>query len=665
MPFGSTGEIRLRRWAAALVALLGLLVLGTWTTVKVTTSYLLERDATASARKWAEFLAANVGDLEQIAAGEQPAASSMAFFEIARKSGQVFRYVIFNRDGYSQLVSDGERIALVDLSEFSPQAAAAMKSATPSVDFKKADLPGLPEYYAEAYVPVRSGHQPIAVVAAYVDQTAERSLFYKAFVAAAAALCTLTALAFGVPAIAWYRRTKEKQRVDRRVRYLAHHDPLTGLLNRASFVEQLDRALARAKGGGAGIALHFIDLDHFKDVNDTLGHDAGDALLKIIGERLRSVSRQDDLVGRLGGDEFVVAQFDVAAAALAEELGRRIWNALKAPVRFHAQEIVTTVSIGIAVSPAHGETSARLLKSADLAVYAAKAGGRDGTRLFSPDLDEAMQARLRLEKAIRDALEHETFVLSYQPIFELSSRRLIGFEALLRLHDASGTAIAPSTFIPVAEEMHLIGRIGAWVLRHACRTAATWPDNLKVAVNLSPAQFEEGDVCADVEAALRASGIAPGRLELEITEQLLFASDERNMAALARLKAMGVSVVMDDFGTGYSSLSYLWKFPFDKIKIDGSFMQDLAGTDARVATVVKSIIALGRELHMPVTVEGVESAEQLRFLDSADAQQVQGYFFGKPMPAADTAIAILEDLRLRGTVPPPIANGKPPLHLVK
>ena len=659
------GEIRLRRWAAALVAVCGLLLAGTWTTVRLTTSHLLEREAAAGARSWAEFLAANVGDLEQIAAGEQPVAASMAFFEIARKSGQVFRYVIFNRDGYSQLVSDRERIALVDLSEFSPQAARAMKSGSPQVDFRKSDAPALPAYYAAAYVPVRAGNQPVAVVAAYVDQTEQRRLFFQAFVAAAAALCALTALSFGVPAVAWYRRTEEKQRAERSIRFLAHHDPLTGLINRASFVERLERALLQGRAGAGGIALHVIDIDRFKDVNDTLGHDGGDLLLKTVAERLRLVARQSDLVARFGGDEFVVAQLGVADKAQAEDLARRLWSALSAPVPFRDQEIVTTVSIGIAVSPMHGETAARLLKSADLAVYSAKTSGRNCIRVFSAELDEAVQARSRLERTVREATERETFGLVYQPIFELSSRRLTGFEALLRLRDAEGQSIPPSTFIPLAEEMRLIGRIGAWVLREACRTAAGWPETLRVAVNLSPAQFAEGDICAIVAAALHESRIAPERLELEITEQLLFANDERNMAALAQLKAMGVAIVMDDFGTGYSSLSYLWKFPFDKIKIDRSFMQGLGGADAKVATVVKTIIALGRELHMPVTVEGVETAEQLRFLAAADVQHVQGFWFGKPLPAADTMIAILDDLRRRGTVPPPSGNGKPVLHLVK
>jgi EAL domain-containing protein (putative c-di-GMP-specific phosphodiesterase class I) len=280
-------------------------------------------------------------------------------------------------------------------------------------------------------------------------------------------------------------------------------------------------------------------------------------------------------------------------------------------------------------------------------------------------LDAVAQARLRLERTIREATERETFSLVYQPIYEVGSRRLTGFEALLRLRDADGAWIPPATFIPVAEDMRLIGKIGAWVLRQACRVAAGWPETLRVAVNLSPAQFDSGDLGAVVAVALRESGIAPGRLELEITEELLFANDARNMAALAQLKAMGIAIVMDDFGTGYSSLSYLWKFPFDKIKIDRSFMQELGREDERVATVVKTIIALGRELHMTVTVEGVETAEQLRFLEAADAQQAQGFWFSKPVSAEDTALLILDDLRRRGATAPPPAGGKPILQLVK
>jgi EAL domain-containing protein (putative c-di-GMP-specific phosphodiesterase class I) len=260
-------------------------------------------------------------------------------------------------------------------------------------------------------------------------------------------------------------------------------------------------------------------------------------------------------------------------------------------------------------------------------------------------MDAALQARLALEKILRDAVRNERFILHYQPLFEVSGQRLIGFEALIRLPAEDGTLIPPMTFIPVAEDLRLIGKIGAWVLREACKAAADWPEPLTVAVNLSPAQFEAGSISTIVASALRETGLAPCRLELEITETLLLGNSDAVMTELQSLKAMGVAIVMDDFGTGYSSLSYLWRFPFDKIKIDRSFMQgfDAKGRDAE--TVVKTIIALGRELDMRVTVEGVETAKQAAFLDGADADQVQGFFFGRPVSASEIGAIILKNFQ--------------------
>ena len=285
------------------------------------------------------------------------------------------------------------------------------------------------------------------------------------------------------------------------------------------------------------------------------------------------------------------------------------------------------------------------MKSADLALYKGKADGRNCVRFFEPAMDAALQARIALEKTLRDAVLNERFILHYQPLFEVSGQRLIGFEALIRLPAEDGTLIPPMTFIPVAEELRLIDKLGAWVLREACKTALSWPDSLTVAVNLSPAQFEAGSISAIVASALRETGLAPRRLELEITETLLLGNSEAIMTELQTLKSMGVAIVMDDFGTGHSSLSYLWRFPFDKIKIDRSFMQgfDASGRDAE--TVVKTIIALGRELDMRVTVEGVETAKQAAFLDGADADQVQGFFFGRPVSASEVSAIILKDFQ--------------------
>ena len=417
---------------------------------------------------------------------------------------------------------------------------------------------------------------------------------------------------------------------------------LTGLANRARLIERLEAALAVLPSTGSMVGLHFIDIDHFKQINDTLGHDGGDYLLSTIGERLKGLTRLEDLVARLGGDEFVVVQTGVTDKAQAEAFAARIGAMLRAPIYFKEQQISSSYTIGVALAPTDGASPERLLKSADLALYAGKAAGRDCVRFFMPEMDEALQKRITLEKIIRDAVARSSFALHYQPVFEMSGKKLIGFEALARLPAPDGTLIPPAIFIPAAEEMQLIDKIGAWVLHEACHTAASWPEHLTVAVNLSPVQFESGDIENVVADALKASGLAPHRLELEITEALLLRNNDATMATLKRLKAMGVSIVMDDFGTGYSSLSYLWKFPFDKIKIDRSFMESFEKSGRDVETVVKSVIALGREMKMRVTVEGVETPAQIDFLYDADADQVQGFYFGKPVPAAEVSADILK-----------------------
>ena len=437
------------------------------------------------------------------------------------------------------------------------------------------------------------------------------------------------------------------QEAQAQISYMAHHDALTGLANRTQLVEKLEKVLAVLPLKGDSAALHFIDLDRFKRINDTLGHAGGDFLLRTLAERLRSVTRADDLVARLGGDEFVVVQSRISSKDQAEDLAKRFISAVTTPIKLGEQSIIATVSVGVALAPADGTDPERLLKSADLALYRAKTNGRNCIRFFLPEMDAELHARSKLEATIRDAVLHDRFELYYQPLFEMIDRRLIGFEALIRLPREDGTLIAPLDFIPVAEELGLIDAIGSWVLRAACRTAATWPVHLTIAVNLSPAQFLAGRISDIVAVALNEADLAANRLELEITETLLLGNSEAILADLQTLKAMGVAIVMDDFGTGYSSLSYLWKFPFDKIKIDRSFMQgfDESGRDAR--TVVKTIIALGQELNMRVTVEGVETAAQAAFLDRVDGDQAQGFFFGRPIPASEVSAYILTDCQKR------------------
>jgi diguanylate cyclase (GGDEF)-like protein len=626
---------------------LGILVSGTWVTVKITTDHLLYQDATSVASSWARFLAASVTDLEQIAGGEQPSAASMAFLQHARKSDDVFRYEIFNRDGFVQLISDRDRVALVDFSRHDTDAVRSVTSRQPIVEVRKGNSSDQPAFFARAYVPVMVDGRAIAVVAAYVDETEQRTDFYNAFLVASSLLCLLVGLAFVIPAVALYRRTVEKQRADRRIRFLAHHDALTGLTNRPFLIEQLEKALAVLPVRGNSLAVHFIDFDRFKEVNDTLGHDGGDYLLKTFAQRLLATIRINDVVARLGGDEFVVVQNGIAGRDEAESFAQRIAAALTAPVNFKEHEILSTVSIGVSMAPEDGNNPERLLKTADLALYKSKTEGRNRVRFFQPEMDTELQSRINLERLIRDAVLYDRFILHYQPLYEMSNRRLIGFEALIRLPAADGTLVPPLTFIPVAEDMQLIDKIGTWVLREACRAAATWPEPLTIAVNLSPAQFSCGSVSDIAAAALKESGLPAHRLELEITETLLLGDSEAILIELQKLKATGVAIVMDDFGTGYSSLSYLWRFPFDKIKIDRSFMQCFNGSERDAETVVKTIIALGRELKMRVTVEGVETAKQAAFLDAVNGDQAQGYYFGRPAPASEISSVMLADCKNR------------------
>jgi diguanylate cyclase (GGDEF)-like protein len=641
----SLAQIAFRRNLGVFFILLGVLVCSTWVAVRITTDRLLYQNATSAAREWARYLADSVTDLEQIASGQQPSRASMTFFRSTGNPGQVLRYAIFNRLGYSQLVADHGSVALFDLSEFNSDAAQSAKSAIPVVDARAGSGRDQPSYFATAYVPVTASGRVIAVVAATIDQSEQRDSFYRAFMFAAVALCLTTGLSFLIPAIAWLRRTRDMQQADGHIRFLAHHDALTGLSNRVQLMEELHAALTGLAQSSSRIAVHFIDLDRFKEVNDTLGHDGGDFLLETVAARLRTVTRAGDIAARLGGDEFVVVQAGIDDADQANDFAQRLAAAVAAPMLFEDQEIIVTSSIGIAMAPNDGADPARLLKCADLALYKSKADGRSCIRFFAPELDAAQQNRLALEKIVRDAVLNERFVVHYQPLYELASRRLIGFEALIRLPAADGTLIPPMTFIPVAESLRLIDRIGLWMLGQACRAAADWPSQLSVAVNLSPAQFGLGNIMPVVARALGEAGLAPHRLELEITETLLLGGDLEIMAELHALKTLGVGIVIDDFGTGYSSLSYLWRFPFDKIKIDRSFIQGIDSSAGHAETVVKTIITLARELQMRVTVEGVENARQIEFLDGAEADQVQGYYFCRPVPATDVAAVILSDTR--------------------
>ena len=422
----------------------------------------------------------------------------------------------------------------------------------------------------------------------------------------------------------------ERRRDEARIAYMAHHDALTGLPNRVKLGERLDAALAQA-GRGIGSAVLCLDLDRFKSVNDTLGHPVGDALLQLVAERLGACVREVDTVARLGGDEFAVLQAGAACAEDVARLAERILRTVGEPYEVAGHSIMVGISIGIAMAPTDGMSPEKLMRNADTALGRAKTDGRGRFCFFEAEMDARLQARRAMELDLRRALAAEEFELFFQPLVDLKRDRVSGFEALLRWHHPERGLVPPTEFIPVAEETGLIVPLGAWVLERACVEAAGWADGLKVAVNLSPVQFRDQALVTMVTEALTQSGLSPDRLELEITESVLLHDSEGNLATLQALRTIGVSISMDDFGTGYSSLSYLRSFPFDKIKIDRSFVGDLPGADS--GCIVRAVAGLGTSLGMVTTAEGVETAAQLAQLRTEGCTEAQGYFFSPPRPS--------------------------------
>jgi diguanylate cyclase (GGDEF)-like protein/PAS domain S-box-containing protein len=420
---------------------------------------------------------------------------------------------------------------------------------------------------------------------------------------------------------------------DRRAQYLALHDPLTDLPNRELLNERLGQAIAGVGRRGDLAALLLLDLDRFKDINDTLGHPAGDLLLKNVAARLSACVREVDTVARIGGDEFAIVQVGIRDAAEAQLLSRRLLELFRTPLELDGHEVLVTLSIGVALIPTDGSIPAKLLQHADIALYRAKEEGRNGSRFFEPEMDAHLQQRKALERDLRLALSRDELELYYQPKISLLNDELAGVEALLRWHHPERGLVPPGEFIGVAEETGLILQVGEWVLRTACRQAAAWA-GLQVSVNISPAQFRQPDLVQIVEHALQESGLAPHRLELEVTESVLIQQADAAAKLLGDLKALGVRVAMDDFGTGYSSLSYLQRFPFDKIKVDRSFIWAI-GTEPTAAAIVRAVINLASSLGMLTCAEGVETDEQLAAVRGEGCSEVQGYLFGKPMPAAE------------------------------
>jgi len=434
----------------------------------------------------------------------------------------------------------------------------------------------------------------------------------------------------------------DREESQARSQYLAYHDSLTGLGNRLLFKEQLQEALKDVSVTPHPLAVLFLDLDGFKAVNDTLGHSIGDLLLKSVAAKLRDLIQRTDRIARLGGDEFAILQISAAQPASSIALAEKIIDIVGQPCNIDGHDVTVGASVGIAIGHAGEINTESLLKSADLAMYSAKSDGRGTYRMFDPEMDAIVQARRLLERDMRTALVQNSFKLFYQPLVNLQTQRVTSFEALMRWNHPERGPVSPSEFIPVAEEMGLIIQLGEWALRQACSEAIHWPDKICVSVNLSPLQFSKGNLVSTVISALASSGLPASRLELEITESVLLEKSERNIAILNQLRDLGVRISMDDFGTGYSSIGYLRSFPFDKIKIDQSFVRDLLVDEGSLA-IVRAIAGLGVSFGMTTTAEGVETVEQMRRLNLEGCIEVQGYLYSKPVPANEI-VGLIERL---------------------
>lgn len=616
-----------RRLAIAAICL-ALPVVGGMILCQFLLGQMLRADAQNTSSEWVSMLVARHPDILSSLAGATPSDRTTQFLNETTQAGDIYRFRIWDRSGHVAFSS--ERMSADGAPLNASQVAQVFASGSILNERHTGIAPYDVPYFVESLIPVTQNGAVVAVFDVYLDQSDDQILYQRSLLLTEIIIGVLVLLAGGVPGYRVYRQMLRLRDARAETLYLSEHDSLTGIpnLHRMNAVAKAALAVDRRKP----VAALVIDMDRFKDINDNLGHAAGDKVLKAVADRLRSVIGEADSVARFGGDEFLVLQTGLYQPNGARFLADRLLEVLAQPHAMGGSRVICGASIGIAISPPDADDFEALVACAYSALYKSKEEGRNSVSFFEPGMDAKNRQRRQIESDIRRALAADAFQLAYQPIHSFRDGRLLGFEALLRWPEGWDPQ-SPADFIPVAEEAGLINRLGAWALDTACKTAAGWKHPLKIAVNLSPVQFRDGDIAAVVEDALRSSRLSPERLELEVTESVWIRDNDSVFHQLRHLRRLGVSISLDDFGTGYSSLAYLWKFPFDTLKIDQSFVREMEA-DLKAAAIVGTISALGKILNLAVTAEGVETDAQARILIQAGCEQGQGFLFSRPLTAA-------------------------------
>jgi diguanylate cyclase (GGDEF)-like protein len=607
---------------------------------------MLRADAEANAASWGEFIVERVPSIENVISGKQPIEVAAAYLWGRNEFGTLKRFRVYDLKGVERIDSGQQDFRPVyDPSGLRNNAAAQRVAArrASQFEFHEEQIGGERTYYASTMILLTNGSRPVGVIEVTSDETANWTVLTSEFQRAGIQIFGLVFLSFLLPGFLYLRRNGQLKFATNRLKHTVEYDALTGTLNRAAFTGLLRDQIGSSDPQGLVVAIHFVDLDRFKNVNDTLGHAVGDQVLATTAQRLRKLLGTRERLARLGADEFAIMQpYHRATPELVAQMGRDIVREMSRPFFVDGNEIQIGATVGSATFPEDGHTVDELIRAADIALAHAKETARGGAIAFDRSMEAERQARQRIEQRLRHALSHHLFEVYYQPLYGIDGGALRGFEALLRLNDDKENPISPAVFIPIAEEVGLIGAIGHWVLLQATRTAREWPDDLTVSVNLSPLQFQTHNMPKVVRDVLEQTGLPAHRLELEVTEGVLITDTEKVLRELREIKSLGVSIALDDFGTGYSSLGYLWSFPFDKLKVDKSFMTDLAVDGSKSREILATIVALGKVLDLKITAEGVETSEQAEVLRALDCDLVQGFLYGKPLDAEHLAALLAE-----------------------